>query len=104
MSHPPLLSEAPLISRREAKSSGDRDVFNERPTREDQTLTVAPVEEKAALATSCTIHTSMGDIVSVLEYSSLELLIKLPCQRLKLFPDIAPKTVENFAGHARSGE
>jgi len=47
---------------REGKG-GDRDVFNERPTREDQSVAVAPAEEKAALATSCTIHTSMGDIV-----------------------------------------
>jgi peptidylprolyl isomerase domain and WD repeat-containing protein 1 len=48
---------------REAKG-GDRDVFNERPTREDQAVVVAAVENKAALATACTIHTSMGDIVS----------------------------------------
>jgi peptidylprolyl isomerase domain and WD repeat-containing protein 1 len=32
-----------------------------------------------------TIHTSVGDI------------------HLQLFPDQAPKTVENFVGHARSG-
>jgi len=43
---------------------GERDVFNERPTREDQTTAVAPAEQKAALSTGCTIHTSMGDIVS----------------------------------------
>ncbi|KAK1924722.1 peptidyl-prolyl cis-trans isomerase [Papiliotrema laurentii] len=69
----------------EEAKGGDRDVFNERPTREDQAVVVAAVENKAALATACTIHTSMGDI------------------RLKLFPDIAPKAVENFAQHARSG-
>jgi peptidylprolyl isomerase domain and WD repeat-containing protein 1 len=44
---------------------GERDVFNERPTREDQTTAVAPAEQKAALSTGCTIHTSMGDIVGL---------------------------------------
>ena len=51
------------LTRRETKS-GDRDVFNEKPTREDQAAIVAHVAPKAALATGCTIHTSMGDIVS----------------------------------------
>ena len=48
---------------REAKG-GERDVFNEKPTREDQTMAVAAAVEKGQLATGCTIHTSMGDIVS----------------------------------------
>ncbi len=51
------------MSRRESKG-GERDVFNERPTREDQSLAVAQVAAAPALPTSCTIHTSMGDIVS----------------------------------------
>lgn len=39
-------------------------MFNERPTREDASTAVAPVEEKVQLPTSCTIHTTQGDIVS----------------------------------------
>lgn len=67
----------------ENEKSGDRDVFNERPTAEEATVVV--VEEKKALPTTATIHTSMGDI------------------HLKLFPHVAPKTVENFVTHARNG-
>ncbi|WOO80878.1 Peptidyl-prolyl cis-trans isomerase cyp15 [Vanrija pseudolonga] len=65
---------------------GDRDVFNERPTHEERTVALSEAAPaKAALPTAATIHTSMGDI------------------HLKLFPHIAPKTVENFATHARNG-
>ena len=55
-----------MVGNREGKGGGDRDVFNERPTREDQSTAVAPVEQKAELSTSCTIHTSQGDIVSTI--------------------------------------
>jgi peptidylprolyl isomerase domain and WD repeat-containing protein 1 len=67
--------------------SGDRDVFNERPTREEQTIaTAAPTMDKgpSPLANSATIHTTLGDM------------------HLRLFPQQAPKTVENFVGHARN--
>ncbi|ORX39736.1 peptidyl-prolyl cis-trans isomerase [Kockovaella imperatae] len=70
----------------EEPKSGERDVFNERPTREDQTMAVAPAEEKAALPTLCTIHTTEGDI------------------KVKLYPNIAPKAVENFTTHAKNGK
>ena len=69
--------------------SGDRDVFNERPTREEQNIAAAvPATGKGGLspvADSATIHTTMGDM------------------HLRLFPAQAPKAVENFVGHARSG-
>ncbi|OBZ71584.1 Peptidyl-prolyl cis-trans isomerase cyp15 [Grifola frondosa] len=72
----------------EDDKSGDRDIFNERPTREEQTvassapaLTGAP----SPLANAATIHTTFGDM------------------HLRLFPQQAPKAVENFVGHARSG-
>ncbi|THH20079.1 hypothetical protein EW146_g1181 [Bondarzewia mesenterica] len=66
---------------------GDRDIFNERPTREVQTIAAAAASSKAAspLASSATIHTTEGDI------------------HLRLFPTQAPKAVENFVGHAKSG-
>jgi len=62
-------------------------VFNERPTREEQTIAIAaPNMGKglSPLANSATIHTTLGDM------------------HLRLFPQQAPKTVENFVGHARN--
>lgn len=52
-----------VFGRSDRDEKGDRDVFNERPTREEQTVAVAP-EKKRPTATSLTIHTTMGDIVS----------------------------------------
>ena len=46
------------------QKTGDRDVFNERPTREEQSTAVQPVEKVRASATVATIHTNKGDIVS----------------------------------------
>ncbi|KAJ6559163.1 hypothetical protein DFH09DRAFT_1036533 [Mycena vulgaris] len=72
----------------EDNKSGDRDVFNERPTRDEQnvaTSTAVATGGPSPLANSATIHTTMGDM------------------HLRLFPAQAPKAVENFVGHARSG-
>ncbi|CAK5270185.1 unnamed protein product [Mycena citricolor] len=72
----------------EDTKSGDRDVFNERPTREEQNVATSAVVGSSGpspLANSATIHTSMGDM------------------HMRLFPAQAPKAVENFVGHARSG-
>ncbi|OAX42832.1 hypothetical protein K503DRAFT_709757 [Rhizopogon vinicolor AM-OR11-026] len=66
----------------------DRDVFNERPTREEQSIASATAFSKSGpspVASSAVIHTSMGDI------------------HMHLFPQQAPKAVENFVAHARSG-
>lgn len=60
-------------------------MFNERPTREEQTVAVPVEEKKRPSAKRCTIHTTKGDI------------------SVQLFPDEAPKTVENFITHARNG-
>ena len=68
--------------------SGDRDIFNERPTREEQMVLAPTPAQKAGpspVANAATIHTTFGDI------------------HLRLFPQQAPKAVENFVGHARSG-
>ncbi|KIJ54621.1 hypothetical protein M422DRAFT_153445 [Sphaerobolus stellatus SS14] len=75
------------IEPEDAKGQGDRDVFNEKPTRDELTIAAAqPVKDsrQAPLATSAVIHTTEGDM------------------HLRLFPDKAPKAVENFVGHARS--
>lgn len=69
----------------EDDARGERDVFNERPTHEERTVVIEKKEKKAALPTAATIHTNMGDI------------------RLELYPNIAPKTVENFVTHAKNG-
>ncbi|KAI0917240.1 hypothetical protein AcV5_007761 [Taiwanofungus camphoratus] len=73
----------------EDNKSGDRDIFNERPTREEQTIasstTAIGMGGPSPLANSATIHTTVGDM------------------HLRLFPQQAPKAVENFVGHARSG-
>eukprot|EP00092_Neocalanus_flemingeri_P029729 GFUD01032277.1.p1 GENE.GFUD01032277.1~~GFUD01032277.1.p1 ORF type:complete len:679 (-),score=208.83 GFUD01032277.1:59-2095(-) len=62
----------------------DRDVFNEKPSKED---IISATEEKGAprLYQNATIHTTVGDI------------------HLDLFPRECPKTVENFCVHARNG-
>ncbi|KAI0050418.1 peptidyl-prolyl cis-trans isomerase [Auriscalpium vulgare] len=72
----------------EDNKSGDRDIFNERPTRDELAVAGSAPSSKmpaAALASSATIHTTEGDI------------------HMRLFPAHAPKAVENFIGHARSG-
>ncbi|KAJ3342741.1 hypothetical protein HDU93_001313 [Gonapodya sp. JEL0774] len=70
----------------EGSSSTGRDVFNEKPSREEQTVAqLSSQAAKASLGTSAILRTSMGDI------------------HLRLFPEYAPKTVENFSGLARKG-
>ncbi|KAF8158121.1 peptidyl-prolyl cis-trans isomerase [Crassisporium funariophilum] len=73
----------------EDNKSGERDVFNERPTREEQSVAATTVGQgrggPSPLANSATIHTTVGDI------------------HMRLFPQQAPKAVENFVSHARSG-
>lgn len=77
-----------LFSNREPDDSlsveaGDRDVFNEKPSKEDM---VAVTETSSCvLYESAIIHTSMGDI------------------HVKLFPRECPKTVENFCVHSKNG-
>jgi len=76
-----------LFSRREPEDPGDdqvgRDVFNEKPSKED--LALAEREARGPLPRAATINTSYGEV------------------RLKLFPDECPKTVENFVTHASNG-
>lgn len=71
----------------DANSKGfDRDVYNERPTREEQTLaSLAPQSKGTRTANFAIMHTDKGDI------------------HLRLFPDVAPKAVENFVVHAKEG-
>jgi len=76
------------FSRREPAESrgvdGDRDVFNEKPTKEDM-ISATESSSASKLYETAVIHTSLGDI------------------HLKLFAAECPRTVENFCQHARSG-
>jgi peptidylprolyl isomerase domain and WD repeat-containing protein 1 len=60
-----------------------RDVFNEKPMKDEHQLMAQPAMRQ--LGRSAIIHTTMGDI------------------HIKLFPDETPKTVENFTVHSRNG-
>lgn len=86
------LREPPAAPTSEAEwLAGERDVFNEKPTKED--MMALPSANAAAessslhmkLGTRAILHTSMGDV------------------ELKLFSQETPKTVENFCTLARRG-
>jgi peptidylprolyl isomerase domain and WD repeat-containing protein 1 len=71
-----------MFNNEEEISKSRRDVQNEKP----RTIGGKKQEErKIQTGTSAVLHTSMGDI------------------HLRLFPDKAPKAVENFVTHARNG-
>lgn len=87
-----------LFSRQEpdsdvrSKSGAERDVFNEKPTREEQTIaSLNPLTSKSGgpgrsnVSQTAVLHTTKGDI------------------HLRLFPEQVRKTVENFVGLARKG-
>ncbi|KAL4916054.1 hypothetical protein BDW62DRAFT_218927 [Aspergillus aurantiobrunneus] len=65
-------------------SKSTRDIHNERP-RDAGSATTTAAQKSAELGTSAILHTTLGDI------------------HLRLFPSAAPKAVENFTTHARSG-
>ncbi|EDQ88006.1 uncharacterized protein MONBRDRAFT_9444 [Monosiga brevicollis MX1] len=76
-----------VFSKREPQeAAGDisRDVFNEKPTREQQMAAITTTATER-LADAVTLHTSYGDI------------------HLELYPIECPKTVENFVTHCRNG-
>ena len=76
-----------IFSRREPSEDGDRDVFNERPSKEDQIAATdaSEIASEIVAATSAIIHTTMGDIV------------------VQLFANEVPRTVENFTRLSRRG-
>lgn len=59
-----FVPEQPAIVSRDTKG-GDRDVFNEKPTREEQSVAMAQPVSKlgASVGESAVIHTTKGDIV-----------------------------------------
>ena len=60
-------------------------MFNEKPAADDILAAEEAGEGGGELPRGAVLHTTKGDV------------------HLKLFPDECPKTVENFATHARSG-
>ena len=74
-----------IFSRREPSEDGDRDVFNERPSKEDQIAATdaSEIASEIVAATSAISHTTMGDIV------------------VQLFANEVPRTVENFTRLSR---
>ncbi|CAH3165754.1 unnamed protein product [Porites lobata] len=76
-----------IFSTRMPDLSGDsdRDVFNEKPSREEMLAATQGSEGTKKLPDGVTIHTTMGDIT------------------IKLFPKECPKTVENFSTHCENG-
>lgn len=81
------------FSRREPADGGsERDVLNERPTRDDTAAAAAASasavggpRSRIAGVTGAVLHTTMGDV------------------RLDLFAKDCPRTVENFVVHSREG-
>jgi peptidylprolyl isomerase domain and WD repeat-containing protein 1 len=72
-----------MFTNNEKISKSDRDVLNEKPR---ELNSGKALEEKLAeTGTAATIHTTYGDVF------------------IKLFPDAAPKAVENFVTHAKNG-
>ncbi|SPC67678.1 related to Peptidylprolyl isomerase domain and WD repeat-containing protein 1 [Ustilago sp. UG-2017b] len=79
----------------EGGTSENRDVFNERPTREEQTIASATAaigngrnrgdDSSAFKHTTATLHTTLGDI------------------QLTLYTELVPKTCKNFVGLAKKG-
>uniref|UniRef100_A0A7E4ZZR6 peptidylprolyl isomerase n=1 Tax=Panagrellus redivivus TaxID=6233 RepID=A0A7E4ZZR6_PANRE len=67
------------------EAGGNRDVFNEKPRKEDALTTVDDDEDARTMTDEATVHTSYGDI------------------HVKLFPKECPKAVENFITLARRG-
>ncbi|PSR99419.1 peptidyl-prolyl cis-trans isomerase [Coniella lustricola] len=73
-----------MFTHEEEISKSSRDVQNERPT-QDTRKQKAAQEKKAETGTAAVIHTTYGDI------------------HIRLFPDAAPKAVENFVTHSKRG-
>lgn len=73
-----------MFTNDEEVSNSSRDVVNERPTHNGKKSKAAQ-EKKAETGTAAVIHTTYGDI------------------HIRLFPDAAPKAVENFVTHSKRG-
>ena len=74
-----------MFTNEQEVSKPTRDIRNEKLERTNDTIQGAKSTKAASLASAAVIHTTLGDV------------------HLRLFPDAAPKTVENFVTHCRNG-
>lgn len=74
-----------MFTNDDSVQKSDRDIHNEKPRTLNAGKKAEEEEREARMGTSATIHTTMGDI------------------GIRLFPQHAPKAVENFTVHARNG-
>ncbi|PKS06650.1 hypothetical protein jhhlp_007400 [Lomentospora prolificans] len=74
-----------MFTNDEEVSKSTRDVQNERPTAANQKASAEAAAKPALTGSGAIIHTTYGDI------------------HIRLFPKEAPKAVENFIGHSKSG-
>lgn len=74
-----------MFTNDEVVDKTNRDVQNEKPRNLSSRAAADTAVKTAETGTSAVIHTTYGDI------------------HIRLFPDAAPKAVENFATHARTG-
>lgn len=72
-----------MFTNDEEFSKSTRDIYNEKPINTNSRKTVAA--KAAETGSAAVIHTSYGDI------------------HIRLFPDVAPKAVENFVTHSKKG-
>ncbi|CAG0891986.1 unnamed protein product [Darwinula stevensoni] len=77
-----------IFSRRESSDAksldDDRDVFNEKPSKED-IIAATEASGQQRLYETAVLHTTLGDV------------------HVRLFPKECPKTVENFCLHSKNG-
>jgi len=73
----------PLDTEEKNVQHGGRDIFLEKPTKDDKQVLQSQIS--STLGTEAVIETTKGDIV------------------IKLYPDLVPKTTENFVVHSRNG-
>ena len=74
-----------MFTNQEEVSKSGRDIQNERPKVMGGKQQEVHATRKADVGSAAVIHTTYGDI------------------HIRLFPDAAPKAVENFVTHSRSG-
>ena len=74
-----------MFTNEEEITKSTRDVQNERPTASNAKAADAAAAKAAESGSGAVIHTTLGDV------------------HIRLFPKEAPKAVENFVGHSRSG-
>lgn len=85
-----------------SSASENRDVFNERPTREEQTIAAATAAPSDGRNRSAAVATAGSSATSV-KHSTATLHTTLGDIQLTLYTELVPKTCKNFVGLAKKG-